>query len=392
MPNEQDQTSPSGGSPEPSQPRSLREVAESTYEEISSGSQGSDDYSGDDEGADRGDGRNRRGRFVPKEQRAQDAGEAEAEPPSPEEPPETPERPEPARQGTQPPEHWSAEDKALYQRLPQDAKAFLTRRYSEMEADYTRKSQANAEAVQVTQALNPVFNDPEMMQSLKLNNMHPVEAIYDWARLHKAAISQNLQVRASALYEIAERMGFDPAKVFARPSPPVELPPEKQNDPAVRYFAELQGRANNDLRALRAELEQFKAQENQRVENEALRVTRSSIDAFADEKGPDGRPLRPHFDKVLGHIIAMYKDNPQRDIREAYETACWMDPEVRKILMTAEQNRASQQQANQRAMQAAKSNVRGVTSPVSKPAGAPAKKGNGSLRDTLEASAEEVGF
>jgi hypothetical protein len=260
-----------------------------------------------------------------------------------------------------------------------------------MEADYTRKSQANAEAVQVTAALNPVFNDPEIMESLKLNNMHPVQAIYDWARLHKAAVSQNVQTRASVLYEIAERMGFDPAKVFARPSPPVDLPPEKQNDPAVRYFAELQGRANNDIRALRAELNQFKEQENQRVEAEALKVTRSAIDAFADEKGPDGRPLRPHFDKVIAHITSMFKENPQRDIREAYETACWMDPEVRKILMTEEQNRARQQQANQRALQATKSNVRGMTSPVAKPPG-PAKKGNGSLRDTLEASAEEVGF
>jgi hypothetical protein len=385
--------STSGETSSAPEPRSLREVAESTYEEISSG--GSEDYSPGEESdatADRGDGRNRRGRFVARDQQPQDTGEAEAEPPSPDETTtETQERPDPAR-GNQPPEHWSAEDKALYQRLPPDAKSFLTRRYSEMEADYTRKSQANAEAVQVTQALNPVFNDPEIMESLKLNNMHPVQAIYDWARLHKAAVSQNVQTRASVLYEIAERMGFDPAKVFARPSPPVDLPPEKQNDPAVRYFAELQGRANSDLQALRAELNQFKAQENQRIEAEALQVTRSSIDAFADEKGPDGRPLRPHFDKVIGHIISMFKENPQRDIREAYETACWMHPEVRKVLMTEEQNRARQQQSNQRAMQATRSNVRGITSPVSKPAGPPAKKGNGTLRDTLEASAEEVGF
>jgi len=47
------------------------------------------------------------------------------------------------------------------------------------------------------------------------------------------------------------------------------------------------------------------------------------------------------------------------------------------------------QQSNAGASAAARGNVRGLTGPVSKPS---AKTGNGSLRDMLEASADEVGF
>jgi hypothetical protein len=266
----------------------------------------------------------------------------------------------------------------------------LMRRYSEMEADYTRKSQANATAVQAVQAIAPIFQDPDIARSLQENQMQPIQAIQDWARMHKSAINPDPRVRAGVLYEIAERMGFDPAKVFAsnrQPAP--NIPPEMQKDPAIQFFADRASKTESDLQALRAELHQFRSQEQQRMEGEALRATRWSIDQWADEKDQNGRPLRPYFDHVIGTVIEMYRANPERDLQEAYETACWAHPQVRQELIRAQWTQAQNAASNQRAQQAARSNVRGLTSPVSKPT---PKKGNGSLRDTLEASADEVGF
>jgi len=288
-------------------------------------------------------------------------------------------------------EHWSAEDRATFQKIPQQAQSMFLRRYQEMEADYTRKSQANANAVQTVNALTPIFQDPDIQASLQEMQYHPVQAIQDWARLHKAAVSRDPRTRASTLYEIAERMGFDPAKVFAsnRPQAP-QLSPEQQKDPAIQYFADQASRTTSDLQALRAELNQFQARINSRAEEEALQATRWSIDQFADEKGQDGRPIRPYFDRVVMRVINMYRADPNRNLQEAYEEACWSDPEVRQDMMRAEWSRHQSQASNQRALQAARSNVRGLTAPVAK--SAPAKKGNGSLRDVLEATAEEVGF
>ena len=78
------------------------------------------------------------------------------------------------------------------------------------------------------------------------------------------------------------------------------------------------------------------------------------------------------------------------DLDEAYQRACWLDPEVRKEMLAAQWSNQNRTASNQRAAQAARSNVRGLTSPVSKPA--PERKSNGSLRDTIEASADEVGL
>ena len=146
------------------------------------------------------------------------------------------------------------------------------------------------------------------------------------------------------------------------------------------------------MQALRAELQQFKQAETQRLEQEAVNVTRGSIDAFADEKGPDGQPLRPYFDyePVMQRIIDAFRLNPNRDLNQTYEEACWADKDVRAHMLAAEQNRRSQQQSNDRAKLAARGNRQGAHQPrVEACAG---EKGNGSLRDTLENSADEVGF
>jgi hypothetical protein len=374
---------------EPRQP-SLREIAEAAYDE---GSRDTADESV--ESADRGDGRDGRGRFVPKE-RVQDEGEAEQRrerAPSPEKSVEAQDQPDPAaqqRDSNRVPEHWSAELKADFAKLPPEGQNILLRRHQEMEADYTRKSQANAQAVQAVNAITPVFQDPDIVRGMQEAGLNAVQVIHDWGRLFKGAVSQNPRDRATVLYEMAERMGFDPAKIFAPSRPPVSLPPEAEQDPKVRFFAELQGRTNSDLQALRAELQSFKQAETQRLEEEAVKVTRGSIDAFADEKGPDGKLLRPYFDYLLPRITDAFRLNPNRDLNKTYEEACWADENVRAHMREQERLHAQHQQSNQRAVQASRSNVRGLTSPVAKPA--QERKGNGSLRDTLESSADEVGF
>jgi hypothetical protein len=389
MPTETDNNSISGVETTPEPRPSLREIAEAAYDE------GSTPETAPEERLPSEDTRARdeRGRFAAKEQ-PQEPGEAERRAPSPETTPkEAQDRPDTAPQGTsnQIPEHWSAEFRADFAKLPQEGQNILLRRYGEMEADYTRKSQANATAVQAVNALAPIFQDPDIARSLQENQMHPIQAIQDWARMHKAASNPDPRVRAHTLYEIAERMGFDPAKVFAPNRPPTSnLPEHLQKDPAVQFFADQASKTESDLQALRSELNQFRSQETQRIEGEALRATRWSIDNFADEKDQSGKPLRPYFDRVLSAVIDMYRANPDRDLQEAYETACWMDPAVRQEMMRMEWTRTQHAASNQRAAQAVRSNVRGMTNPVSKPA--PDKKGNGSLRDALEASADEVGF
>jgi len=381
---------PVGETPAPAAP-SLRETIEQAYDEIAESPDSTP--SGQD-----GRPRDTSGRFVAKERTETGEAEQPKAPPSPEKlvteaqkPPVDPAAAPPAR-SNQPPEHWSAEDRANFEKLPPESKAFLLKRHTEMEADYTRKSQAASGAVQFAQTLTPVFTDPVIMGSLQQEGVSPAEAISQWAGFHKRAMSPDVRERINLLVDLSQRIGLDPARLFAMTQQPSETPqlsPQDAANPAIKYFVDHLGRTTNDLQALRAELTQMRQAEQQQRENETLEQTKWGIDQFASEKGANGQPLRPHFDAALPIIIELFKANPERDLQEAYEQAVWANPETRKLLLDAERQSQVNRSNVDRAKLAARGNTRGLTSPVSKPNAQP---GKGTLRDTLEQAADEVGF
>lgn len=393
---EYEPTSGSTDQTAPEEPRkSLREIAEESWSEIESGSDAGDEQEPVSQQAvdDEAPVRDAHGRFAPKGERP---GEAAPPAPSPDTQSQAP-QPEPGTQpptpgssSVEPPVNWSAQDRQTFAKQTPEGQAFLLRRHSEMEGDYQRRVQATAQAAQFTEALAPIFTDPVVQGSLQQAGINPYQAIEQWAGFHKRAMSQNPAERVGLLREMAQRMGVDPAAV-GQTSPQIPgLTPEEAKDPAIKFIADQLGQALNGQQALRNELQHLQTGISDRQNAETLRVTKWGIDSFADEKGQDGRPLRPHFDTVLPEIIELFRINPNRDINEAYQTALWMSPKVRTDLIAAERTSVQQREANQRAANAARSNVRGRTVPVTgKQNGAEGPK---SLRETIEASADEIGF
>jgi hypothetical protein len=391
----------------PSQP-SLRDIAEQAYdslensaEEVSrepqDASEPSEPLASDDRPRDKS------GRWVSKSSEAQ-PGEAIARPPAadPALKPEVSEtratEPDPAAvqaaKSNQVPEHWSADDKATFAKLPQEGQAFLLRRHGEMEAEFTRKSQASAGAVQFTQSLAPVFTDRRIQSSLQQMGLNPTQAVQEWAGLHVRAMSPNQQERFSVLVDMTERMGLDPARIFSALSKspiPEGLAEAELKDPAVKFFADRLGQTTGELNALRSEIQSHWAAENQARAQAGEQHARSNIDQFADEIGADGKPLRPHFNTVLPIILDLYKANPQRSLAEAYDAACWSHPDVRKQLLAAEQYRQQSRHDVEKAKIAQRGNLRGLTSPAVKPPGVNGPS-RGTIRDTIEQSAEEIGY
>jgi len=270
------------------------------------------------------------------------------------------------------------------------------KRHGDMEAEFTRKSQASAGAVQFTQALAPVFSDPRLSASLKQAGVHPVQAIQEWAHWYKMGTSENQQEKFTLLVDLTHRMGLDPARIFSalqnRPPPlPEGITEADLKDPAIKFFADQFGRTQTKLSALEGQLQQRDQAEQKARAEWGLNSARQNIESFASAKSADGRDLHPHFEKVLPQLIDMFKANPDRDMAEAYETACWANPEVRKQMVAAERFREQSQNDLQRARIAQRGNTRGITTPVSRPNGAdgPSK---GGIRDAIERSADEVGY
>lgn len=399
-------------------PPSLRDIAEQAYDDLeanaeaeaaaepSPGPEGPEGEGGAEEPlAPDGRPRDKQGRWVSKSE-AQPGEAIEPLDPAPRKPiqkaqtpptdPAVAAPPQAASRSNQVPEHWSAEDKATFAKLPQEGQAFLLRRHGEMEAEFTRKSQATAGAVQFAQALAPVFNDPHIAGTLRQAGIHPVQAVQEWASWHKLGTSPRQEDKFHLLVNLTQRMGLDPARIFSAlsnqpPPSPMGLSEEDLKDPAVRLFADHIGKTQSEIQALRSEFQRQQQAASQARVEWGVRNARSGIDGFADEKSKDGRPLRPYFDAVLPLIIDMYKANPGRDLAEAYDTACWAHPEVRKHMLAAEHYRTQSQNDVARARIAQRGNTRGASAPVARPNGAdgPSK---GGLRDAIERSADEVGF
>jgi hypothetical protein len=377
---------PNGAAEPPRQ--SLREIAEAAYDDLTA------EPSGDaaaepqvDEGAQ---ARDARGRFVPKESGTEPGEAAGQKPTQPREDQTQPQDAHPAPQGSssEPPANWNAADKETFAKLAPEGQQFLLKRHSEMEGDYQRRVQQVRGAAEFTEALAPVFNDPVLSGSMQQSGMTPYGAIREWAGFHKRALSPNPEDRVQLLFDLAARMQIDPAVFATSRSGQPGLPEEALADPAIKFFADHLGRTSTEVQALRAQIQYMQEQAAAGQRDEAVRVTRWGIDAFADEKGPDGKLLRPDFDQVIDQIVDLIRINPERDIREAYETARWMAPATRQTMLDAQRNSVEQKQSNQRAAQAVRSNLRGMTSPVAKPASDTPK----GLRATIEAAAEEIGL
>jgi len=257
-----------------------------------------------------------------------------------------------------------------------------------MERDYQTKTQAAATAVQFTQSLAPIFQDPVISGSLQQAGVSAYDAIGQWAGFHRRAMDPNPAVRTALWQELGQRMGLNPA-AFGQMSQPGQLSEDDLKDPAIRYFADHIGKTLNDVQTLRGELHQMRQQEAAKANAEVLKVTRWSIDSFADEKDAQGKPKHPYFDAVLPHMIDLYRANPERDLQQAYDQAIWAVPEIREKLLAERTATVQQQASNERARQAVRSNVRGVTSPVAKPAGDGKRAG---IRAAIEAAADEVGL
>jgi hypothetical protein len=369
-------------------PKSLREIAEQSWNEVEAeAAEEAAQETGEPQTGQEGRSRDSLGRFAPSGEQSQDpAPGTQIQAPTGVQP-----HPAPEGSSSEAPAHWSPEDRNTFQKLPKEGQDFLLRRHTEMERDYQGKVQQSATAVQFTQAVAPVFEEPRLKASLANVDgrpLHPVHAIQQWAAFHLRAMDPDPRVRQGLLQELAQRMQLDPAALGN--SPPQGLSEQDMADPAIRYFVDHVGKTVQEVQALRGELNTFKASEQERQNEAVLRTTRQGIDSFAEAKDPQGNKLYPHFDAVLPQLIELFRVDPNRDLKEAYDTAVWMAPTVRQGLLQQERSRDEQKRQNGRASLAARGNIRGRTSPVSKPD----TNGTGpkSLRDTIAAAADEVGF
>lgn len=136
---------------------------------------------------------------------------------------------------------------------------------------------------------------------------------------------------------------------------------------------------------------------DQRTEAEKLADAQREVETFR------AQPEHMYFDNVRDDVAVLLQSGRAKSLKDAYDQACWMNPEVRQLLLdaqsrTAQQAQAAQEaearrkaeeQARSRAQQAAHAagSVTGAPAPGAQPPSAP----HATVREALLAAKQELG-
>jgi hypothetical protein len=309
----------------------------------------------------------------------------------------------------EPPAAWSDADKATFKALPEPAQAFLLKRHTQMEADYTKKTQAISELKKEYEPVEQMFSP--YRDQMKAKGFTPRSLIESWANVEKRlAQSETDAVEVVKglvsgykipIAKIAAALGLSQAASGATakaadaadgalPKPDaaaqqIQLPPELQQKlSGIESFIQQETqRRNSEAAARRAEGEQRVVQE---------------IESFKTATDAKGNLLHPHFDDVEAEMTALANAalamrQPVPALEALYEKAVWATPSTREKLRTAEQQAADRKRAEEARSKsaAAKKAAASVTgAPGAGQAPTNRRASERSIREELEEAADNI--
>jgi hypothetical protein len=312
----------------------------------------------------RDDGRDQRGRFAPKQAAEAPASDPAADAPAPLVEPAAPVEPEaPAVPAIEAPQHWAAQDKELFGKLPPDGQKFLLDRHKAMEGDYTRRMQEIAplrkSAEQWQPYLQQIGATPEQAFQALIGMEHTL-------RTGTAEQKQHALRKLAADYQITLEQTAQPAA-------------DEYVDPQVAALNQKLAQ----LEAWKTSREQAE-QHHQRQQQEQQRSElQSTITNFASTKDEAGAPAHPHFEVVKETMAALIGSGQAPDLKTAYDMAVWARPDLRQQLLTAQQEAAAKKAAEEAKARAQKANT-AAASITGRPVGATAEAPAKSVREELE--------
>ena len=291
---------------------------------------------------------------------------------------------------------WKPADQATFKALPPDAQSFVMRRYTEMNADYTKKLQGISRLKTEYEPIDTMLAPHR--EVMKAKGFTPASLVEAWANVERKLVSGEqgaLEVITGLVNgynvprdRIAQALGLVAAQQQEGAQPQPQIHPE-----LARKLAELD--------QLKQTVNGFTAQQQQAQERQRaafIQDAESKAEKFRSATDSKGNLLHPHVDDVENDMLALataaqQAKQPVPEIEELYERAVWANPSTRKMLRTAElqaeeQKRRDQEKAKSAAARNAASSVTGAPGAGQ----APSNRGGNekSLREQLEEAASEA--
>lgn len=271
------------------------------------------------------------------------------------------------------PEHWSADDKAAFDALPDDIKPMWLEKSKSLESGYQEKFQALADErkqIERYKSLDSAFEP--YREKLALEGVSEAQAVQ---RL-MAAQTYLERDPVQAIGWLAKSYGVDLTQ-FAPQQASAE---DEFDDPTI-----------TPLKQKIADLEAREANRMQSAQMQQRQALMGEIAAFRDAATEDGSPAHPHFDSVRTHMGALMQAEPSLTLEAAYEQAVWANPEVRASLIKAQEAEAAKARETARKDEVKKAKKAGKTKSASRSSPSEPKPA-ASHREELERQFEAAGM
>jgi hypothetical protein len=232
--------------------------------------------------------------------------------------------------GIDPPDRWSAEDKAEFNALSPEGQAVVHKRAKAMEADYTRKTQDLAEKSRASDSILAEF--APYQQQMAIAGMDAPSI----ARQLLAYNAMYMQNPAQYLVHVAQTAGIDLADLASSQE---DLDDDVEVDPIIAELRAQIGTLTNTVQSLN--------NTSTSAQHQSLDVALTAFQTATVEGNPDMLAY-PHFEAVrqkMGNLIVtdqelvtLCSSDPKAALVKAYENAIWTQPELRQGLIDGEKN------------------------------------------------------
>lgn len=221
----------------------------------------------------------------------------------------------------------SEAEKAIFAKLPADAQKWISTRHQQMEADYTRKTQALAETRKGIEALDArVQYWSPYLQKL---NVSPEKAFEDMLSTEYVLRTGNAEQKVSAFKYLADTYGVDLSLLAGGQSPGQQQIQQQQEtaddewvDPRVAKLEGELGQVSSILQQMQRQAEEAEFARNQAAFAEIGRQLDSN-----------GQPKYPHFNVVGKDMIRLVAEGQVDNWDDAYEAAVYSRKDLRASLL-----------------------------------------------------------
>lgn len=258
------------------------------------------------------------------------------------------------------PEHWSAEDRAVFDELPSAARQAWLRREKEYEQGIQKKAE---ESKPLLEAIGP-YRD-----FLKMRGIDEPTAIRTWVAAQQALDADPVNGLKLLIQQYGPQVRAALEAEFGHHGEPKDS--NEYSDPEVE-------RLRQELNSVRGQNRQIETQFQQERQQQAYQ----QVQAFRDEQDESGNLLHPYFDDVQDKMRGLLLSGSAQDLNEAYEQAIWTNPKYRDEFAQQQRDAVKREEAKRRE-EAAKKAKKTATSVKGKSSVPPPPAKNRTMRDDL---------